>query len=155
MNKSDSIPSLNITHTCLLTYSTWLVAGTWLIFTGAELIYKTTNGENSSSGYLFGAIRILIGVHTFRFARRVALKSSDPQNKFLLFMTATLFTIMFVLPVLSFVFVSFVALFGTYEPDEHYRENVIRIIFIAVCYLFATLFADWSLRKSTQTQSKL
>jgi uncharacterized membrane protein len=146
MNKSASTPQ-NITHTSLLTYSTWLVAGVWLVFTGVELIYKTSNGDNSFFNYLFGAVRILIGIHTFKFAHLVAYKSNDPQISFLRAMTSILFTIMIVLPLLRFILETTAALFGTYQPGEPYRENATRIVFTAACYLFATLFADWWLRK--------
>lgn len=146
-DSTSASASPGISHIVLLIFSTWLVAGAWLIFTGAELIYKMSNGDSSFAGYFFGTVRILIGVHTFRFARPVAIKSSDSQKTFILFMTSTLFTIMIVLPVLSFIFVSSVALLGTYEPDEHYRENALRLLAIAICYMLAIIFADWRLRK--------
>jgi len=146
MNKSISTPQ-NITHISLLTYSTWLVAGVWLIFTGVMLIYKPPDNDYWFFNYFFGAVRLLIGVHALRSARSVAHKSSEPQKLFLRAMTFILLTIILILPLLLFIFQTSIILFGTYQPGELYRENIIRLVSIAICYMLATIYADWRLRK--------
>lgn len=146
MNKSDSTAS-TVSFPTLLTYSTWLVAGIWLIFTGAMLIFRLPNSDNSFFNYFFGAIRLVFGIQALRMARPVARNSNNPQKFTLRFTTVLLIIMMFVMPLLAFGFQSLMMLFGTYQPGEFYTENILRLIFIAVCYIPAIIFADWRLRK--------
>jgi hypothetical protein len=146
MIKSVSATS-DITHKSLLTYSTWLVIGVWLIFTGAVLIYNTSNGDSSFFSYLFGAIRIWVGGRALKFARSITDKSNQPQALFLRCLTLLLLLLMVCLPLLVFILQTSFMLFGTYQPNESYMQNAKRLIIISVCYLLATIFAGWRLRK--------
>ena len=146
MDKSES-SAPQISHITLLTYSTWLVAGAWLIFTGAWLILNPPNTEQWFFNYFFGAIRLFTGVHALRSAGTVARRTNEPQKSTSWLMTSVLLTMMVVLPLLMFIIQTSMMTFGTYQPGESYRENLVRLISIAAGYLFATIYADWRLRK--------
>ena len=145
MNKTNST-SPNIKKTSLLTFSTWLAIGFWLIFTGAELIFKTPSDDNSL-GYLLGAFRIFVGVHAVRSARLVADKSREPQGASLRSLTSIILFAIVGLPLLLFIYQTLIILFGVEQPNELYRENAVRLMTIAVCYLIATIFAGWRLKE--------
>lgn len=147
MNKSDSNAAPSISFSSLLTYSSWLVAGAWLIGTGVMLIFRPPNADNGFFNYLLGAVRVLIGVHALRTARSVALESREPQRFSLHLITGVLVMMMFAMPLLLFIFQSLAMLFGAYQPGELYTENISRLLFVAVCYIPAIIFADWRLRK--------
>ncbi|MDQ3712385.1 MAG: hypothetical protein M3388_09225 [Acidobacteriota bacterium] len=89
----------------------------------------------------------MIGVHDFRAAHSVAGKTNKPQKLTLRLMTCILLTIMVVLPLLLFMLQTSMMLFGTYQPGKLYRENVIKLVSISICYMLATIYADWRLRK--------
>ena len=146
MNKTNSTLS-TVSHITLLAYSTWLVVGIWLIFTGAELIYKTSNGNDSSFNYLFGALRFLVGVNALRTAPTAAQKSGEPLGLSFKVLTYLLLILLVGLPFLVLIYQISKILFGTFQPDKLYRETAVRLLIVGVCYLFATFFADWRLRK--------
>lgn len=149
MNKSD-LDASGISLSSLLTYSSWLVAGVWLIGTGVMLIFRPPNPDNGFFNYLLGAARLLIGVHALRTARSVARESRKQQRFWLQFVTGLLLTMMFVMPLLLFIFQILTMIFGTYQPDELYTENIARLVFVALCYIPAVVFADWRLRNQVK-----
>lgn len=131
----------------LLTYSTWLVVGSWLIATGAQEIYKVSNSDNSFLIYLIGVVRIFIGVHALRSAYAVTLQASGPQGFSLRVLTFILLILMIGAPLFVLIFQTLASLFTGYQPDEKYLENGMRIVYIGGGYLLATLFAGWRLAK--------
>lgn len=145
MNEADA--TRNVSHISLLTYSTWLVLGIWLLSTGGRLIFKTADGDHSFLNYFLGAVRILIGLNAAAAAHSVARRADLPAGFSIRLLTYILVGLLVGLPLLLFVLQIAVAVFGTYQLGELYTENVTRLIFIAVCYLLATVYAGRKLSK--------
>jgi hypothetical protein len=145
MNEKSS-DSSKVTHLSLLTYSTWLVVGVWLIFTGIGLIFSNISGDFALVNFLFGALRFYVGIRALQTARMITYKSNQPQGLLIRFLTFTLLILIIDAPFLIFVFQSAPILFGISAPGDHYRADAERIILIAGCYLLATLFGGWQLR---------
>lgn len=117
--------------------------GIWLIFTGVKLIYQPPETDSRTLDYLVGAFRILIRLNAMRTVPSVAHRADQTKNLFLRVLTNLLVIMLIGLPLLLLVTQTLATFFGIGQPDELAAETVTRIIFTAVCYLLATLFAGW------------
>lgn len=141
--------SSDTSHVALLSYSTWLGGGMWLIYTGCRLFFQNSDSmETALFNSIFGFLRIFLGLKAIQMAREIPYRINGIQRRFFRLLTNIFITLTVGIPFAIFIFHIFVVFSGRREPDDFFLQNAINLLTAATFYLFATIYAGWKMSKS-------